>query len=135
MTRQRRGNKAREPDGARAKWLGLDEDFRRLLDHWFPGLEVRGSFSSTGEEERRELAISLTPTLSCLLTLFSPALISLSPREKAVADLAQAGYSNKEIAAKLNIAVQTVGTHLKRAYAKLGVHSRHRLAHQCQLPS
>ncbi len=52
----------------------------------------------------------------------------LSASERRVAELAAGGLSNKEIAAALFVSVHTVEVHLSHAYAKLGVHSRARLA-------
>jgi Response regulator containing a CheY-like receiver domain and an HTH DNA-binding domain len=53
---------------------------------------------------------------------------SLTGAETRVAELAVAGLSNKEIAAKLVVSVHTVERHLKHAYAKLGIRSRSQLA-------
>ena len=52
----------------------------------------------------------------------------LTPSERRVVELAAHGLSNKEIAATLYVAVNTVEVHLARAYAKLGVRSRAQLA-------
>jgi DNA-binding NarL/FixJ family response regulator len=51
----------------------------------------------------------------------------LTRTERRVAELAAEGLSNKEIARTLVVSVPTVQTHLARAYAKLGVHSRAQL--------
>lgn len=48
----------------------------------------------------------------------------LSAREAEVLQLLAAGYSTKEIAATLMISANTVNTHLKSLYEKLGAHSR-----------
>jgi DNA-binding NarL/FixJ family response regulator len=48
----------------------------------------------------------------------------LSSREEEIARMVARGYSNKTVAAVLEISVWTVGTHLRRIYTKLGVHSR-----------
>lgn len=48
----------------------------------------------------------------------------LSMREREVLDLAAAGLSNKEIAERLVISVNTVKFHLRGIYCSLGVHSR-----------
>lgn len=51
-------------------------------------------------------------------------LVMLSPREQAIARMVAEGYANKTIAAILDISTWTVGTHLRRVFAKLGVGSR-----------
>ena len=48
----------------------------------------------------------------------------LTEMERRVAELVGQGLSNKEVAARLVIAVRTVEAHLSKVYAKLGVHSR-----------
>jgi DNA-binding NarL/FixJ family response regulator len=52
----------------------------------------------------------------------------LTPREAAVLELLQAGRANGEIAAQLHIGVETVRTHARSIYRKLGVRSRRELA-------
>lgn len=52
----------------------------------------------------------------------------LTQSEQKVADLAAAGHTNKQIAAELWISVHTVEAHLSKAYGKLGIRSRARLA-------
>ncbi|HVX56505.1 MAG TPA: LuxR C-terminal-related transcriptional regulator, partial [Candidatus Saccharimonadales bacterium] len=54
----------------------------------------------------------------------------LSPPEAAVAQLAQAGRTNRQIAQQLHMSVKTVETHLSRIYQKLGIRSRWQLAEQ-----
>lgn len=51
------------------------------------------------------------------------ALAQLSPREAEVLYLAAMGCANKEIAARLGIAPQTVAHHLSSVYRALGVHT------------
>ena len=48
----------------------------------------------------------------------------LSPREQEIARMVADGYPNKTIAAVLDISSWTVGTHLRRIFAKLSVSSR-----------
>lgn len=48
----------------------------------------------------------------------------LSPREQEIARMVAAGHPSKTIASVLNISCWTVGTHLRRIYAKLGVNTR-----------
>ena len=52
----------------------------------------------------------------------------LTPREAAVLERLQAGRSNGEIAAELHVGVETVRTHARNIYRKLGVRSRRELA-------
>ncbi|QDV36203.1 response regulator transcription factor [Tautonia plasticadhaerens] len=64
----------------------------------------------------------------CLLVQAPPepprAVLVLSPRECEIARMVAKGYPNKTIAAVLEISSWTVGTHLRRIFAKLGVCSR-----------
>jgi len=52
---------------------------------------------------------------------------ALTPQEQAVADLARAGRTNKEIASQLYLSVNTVETHLAHVYRKLGISRRWQL--------
>ena len=52
---------------------------------------------------------------------------ALTAREREVARLVVAGYSNPEVAAALSISVTTVQDHLKKVFGKLSVGSRHEL--------
>jgi DNA-binding NarL/FixJ family response regulator len=51
----------------------------------------------------------------------------LTPREADVLELLQSGRSNAEIAASLYVGVETVRTHARRIYRKLGVSTRREL--------
>jgi DNA-binding CsgD family transcriptional regulator len=48
--------------------------------------------------------------------------LELSPREMQIARLLAWGYTQKEIAGKLNISPLTVTGHLKNIYRELGIH-------------
>jgi DNA-binding NarL/FixJ family response regulator len=52
----------------------------------------------------------------------------LTPREADVLELLQAGRSNAQIAAELHVGVETVRTHARNVYRKLGVRTRRELA-------
>lgn len=52
----------------------------------------------------------------------------LTPKEKECLYLAGRRLSDAEIAQRLELSTRTVGNHLARAYAKLGVHDRIRAA-------
>jgi DNA-binding NarL/FixJ family response regulator len=51
----------------------------------------------------------------------------LTPREADVLELLQAGRSNAEIAEALHVSIETVRTHVRRIYRKLGVRTRREL--------
>ena len=51
----------------------------------------------------------------------------LTPAERRVSELAAAGHSNADIGRTLFLSVNTVETHLKRVYTKLGIRSRRQL--------
>ena len=51
----------------------------------------------------------------------------LTPREAEVMDLLRAGRSNAEIAQALHVSIETVRTHARRIYRKLGVKTRREL--------
>ena len=53
-----------------------------------------------------------------------PAAPHLSPRERAILRLIVDGYSNGEIASRLDCATATVHTHVLKLFKKLGVHDR-----------
>ncbi|WP_327146081.1 AAA family ATPase [Nocardia sp. NBC_01327] len=49
---------------------------------------------------------------------------ALTPQERAVAELAASGLTNKEIAERLFLSARTVSTHLHRVFPKLGISTR-----------
>ena len=59
----------------------------------------------------------------------------LTPGERRVAELAAAGLSNKQIAARLYLSAGTVEVQLSRVYAKLGIRSRAQLARRLGVPA
>jgi DNA-binding NarL/FixJ family response regulator len=57
----------------------------------------------------------------------SPGPDVLTPREAEVLDLLRGGRSNAEIAQALHVSIETVRTHARRIYRKLGVKTRREL--------
>lgn len=55
-----------------------------------------------------------------------PADCPLSPREWTMLTLVAEGLTNREIADKSSISLNTVETHLRHIYSKLGVKNRYR---------
>jgi DNA-binding NarL/FixJ family response regulator len=81
--------------------------------------EVRhGGAPMTGEIARRVVEAFQMPVSAEVAT------VVLSSREHELLALLSQGFSNKEIADKLDIAYQTVKVHLKHIYEKLHVRSR-----------
>jgi DNA-binding NarL/FixJ family response regulator len=56
--------------------------------------------------------------------LAAPEVEKLSPRELEILNLIAPGFSNKEIADRLGISIESIRWHLKNIYHKLHVHSR-----------
>jgi DNA-binding CsgD family transcriptional regulator len=56
----------------------------------------------------------------------------LTAREAEVLELLQDGRTNSEIAERLSIGIETVRTHARNVYRKLGVPSRRELARMAQ---
>lgn len=50
--------------------------------------------------------------------------VSLTDAERRVATLISQGHTNKLAASALGVSINTVGTHLRAVFAKLGVQSR-----------
>jgi DNA-binding CsgD family transcriptional regulator len=93
---------------------------------------VNGTQAAAGREQgddAREVILDVeVDGVRCLLVRLPPKpprmQAMLSPREQEIARMVAKGYPNKTIAAVLDISSWTVGTHLRRIFAKLGVGSR-----------
>ncbi|MBN1658052.1 MAG: hypothetical protein JXA93_06600 [Anaerolineae bacterium] len=80
------------------------------------------AFPSQTDRQDRELPIA--PHSAAPPPISAPLVEPLSEREVEVLELLCAGYTNQEIAATLYVSVNTVKTHLRNIYGKLGVGSR-----------
>jgi len=109
-----------------------DVMIRALIRHV---IENGDTIESTDPEGMGVLLDTEVDGVRCLLVNLEPApmvesaetqrdKVVLSPREEEIARMVAAGYPNKTIAAVLDISSWTVGTHLRRVFAKLGVGSR-----------
>jgi DNA-binding CsgD family transcriptional regulator len=77
-----------------------------------------------GEEILLDVDVDGRRYLLLRLPLARSARPMLSPREQEIARMVAAGVPSKTIASVLNISLWTVGTHLRRIFAKLGVNTR-----------
>jgi DNA-binding CsgD family transcriptional regulator len=82
------------------------------------------SFDHEGDEVLLDIDVDGNRYLLMRLPQLDPMRASLSPREQEIARMVAAGHPSKAIAQVLNISSWTVGTHLRRIFAKLGVKSR-----------
>ncbi|MGA2925710.1 MAG: AAA family ATPase [Solirubrobacteraceae bacterium] len=85
----------------------------------------RGGAIMLYERARTELAASGARPRRTLL-LSGPQ--SLTPSERRIAELAASGHSNRDIARALFVTPKTVEYHLRNAYRKLDIETRHELS-------
>jgi DNA-binding CsgD family transcriptional regulator len=89
--------------------------------------EASPAHKTAGQPEPEVMLDVEVDGVRCLLVRSRPhphAHSALSPRELEIARMVATGYPNKIIADVLDISEWTVGTHLRRIFAKLGVGSR-----------
>jgi DNA-binding CsgD family transcriptional regulator len=133
-------------------------EFSRLLWQVFDHLASRAtSRTATRPQDVRPcdhvLAITIVPTTRPLLPApvirsnrrprltadksgrAPDGLASLTPRERTIASMIAAGTTRRDIATRLGLSENTVATFARRAYAKLGVHSRRELVHRLARPT
>ncbi|MDP1633811.1 MAG: helix-turn-helix transcriptional regulator, partial [Gallionellaceae bacterium] len=87
----------------------------------------RDNFNRDTLELLEMLRPAFTQALIRARTTCAPVNVSLTLRERGIADLVCAGLSDKEIAQRLGIEFSTVRTHMQKLFEKHGVHSRSQL--------
>lgn len=108
--------------GERLRQAGAGPQARRHLDAalaTFEDLDAR----PWAQRAAKALRIMGVPSVSDHAAV-PRAREALTPQELQIAELAAAGYSNKQIGAQLHLSHRTVSTHLYRLFPKLGVTSR-----------
>jgi DNA-binding CsgD family transcriptional regulator len=80
---------------------------------------VQGAMRQTGARRTKWSAAAAAPATGWA---------SLTDAERRVATLISEGHTNKSAASGLGVSINTVGTHLRAVFAKLGVQSRVQLA-------
>jgi LuxR family maltose regulon positive regulatory protein len=109
---------------------GMTDLLREVLEKGIMPDYVQSLLQVTGYQFPVTDSQSLIPTSSMhtpnsqLLTLNSQLLEPLSDRELEILRLIDTGATNREIAAKLYIAISTVKTHINNLYGKLSVSNR-----------
>ena len=106
---------------------GVPPLIRRLIKQASKDVPITAPGSREADGQNTILDVEVDG-VRCLLARARPKLacapLVLSAREREVARMVAKGYPNKTIAAVLDISPWTVGTHLRRIFAKLGVGSR-----------
>jgi DNA-binding CsgD family transcriptional regulator len=93
---------------------------RSLLRH----ASVRDSSVEDGQEILLDTCVDGSRYLLVRVPPAADPVAPLSPREQEIVRMVSRGFPNKVIADVLSISPWTVGTHLRRIFAKLGVTSR-----------
>ncbi|MBL9037107.1 MAG: hypothetical protein JNG84_01210 [Archangium sp.] len=90
---------------------------------------AQGNLAEVAQTATATLENALALAAACGVTRSRPdrLLETLTNRERQIVRLVAAGLSDANIAGRLAISEQTVGTHLRRIYSKLSVHSRAQL--------
>jgi DNA-binding CsgD family transcriptional regulator len=120
---RRNGTTLQQGSAEQSETVGprVDEPFRGLVEQ----LIEHAVASGVRNDDNVILDVEING-VRCLLILVEPDAgeFGLSPREREIVEMVAAGHPNKTIAAELDISSWTVSTHLRRVFAKLGVHSR-----------
>jgi DNA-binding CsgD family transcriptional regulator len=98
---------------------------RRLVNQLASNAPAAGPRSCVGEEVLLDVQVDgVRGLLMRLPPQPSRLALVISPREGEIARMVARGYPNKTIAGVLEISTWTVGTYLRRIFAKLNVGSR-----------
>jgi LuxR family maltose regulon positive regulatory protein len=103
---------------------GLTELLERALARSICPDYARTLLSAIGDEQAESSGASARPTDPCSPARVQAGVDPLTPRELDVLRLIGAGLSNREIAERLTVTLNTVKKHTSNLYAKLGVRSR-----------
>ncbi|MGW1677034.1 helix-turn-helix transcriptional regulator [Saccharopolyspora sp. NPDC002376] len=97
-----------------------------LIQHLVRALVRRvGEIAGPNRGARKPLLDITDLGVRCLLVPVAPKVDELlSPREREIARMVGLGYTNRAIAAVLDISLYTVSAHMRRIFTKLGVGSR-----------
>ncbi len=130
-----------EPFGAKGLLVAYLLDTRSEVIGWLgvgtrrPSLEALDELgprlTATAQAASAALQAALDLACACGAALPSGAharLMKLTRREAEIARLVASGLSDLNIAQHLSLSENTVGSHLRRIYAKLGCHSRVEIA-------
>jgi LuxR family maltose regulon positive regulatory protein len=113
---------AGEPEGYVRPLLDQGEGMRSLLAAWRARASGRSGAGPLRAYVDRLLGAETASTASALQT---PALLDpLSARELEVLRLLNTVLTQPEIAERLYVSINTIRTHVKHIYEKLGVHGR-----------
>jgi two-component system nitrate/nitrite response regulator NarL len=110
----------------------LEELIRLIANRVSNGDSTTIGRRSQAEEIIFDLEMNGTRYLLMRMPTFCRTTVSLSCREQEIVRMVAQGHPNKIIADVLDISACTVGTHLRRIFAKLGVSSRAAMV-ACQL--
>ncbi|WP_433193960.1 AAA family ATPase [Nocardia sp. CA-107356] len=98
---------------------------------WDEYHRVGATFCCTGvEDTMREAGVRRAKwsTAPAAVATTASVWVSLTPSERKVAALIAAGHTNKSASVELGVSINTVGTHMRSVFAKLGIRSRVQLA-------
>ena len=105
----------------------VHDSAQRLIKDVIRELETSSDSKLSSDSQRVILDVEFDD-VRCILIKLPPNTVrphvNLSPREHEIVRMVAEGYPNKTIAAVLDISSWTVGTYLRRIFAKLGVGSR-----------